>query len=68
MIVFSAAQDHTRYVNCVRISPDGNKMVSVGSDKKGFVYDGKTADKVPLPPLLQTPWRLEKGFMMNIDW
>jgi WD40 repeat protein len=38
--------DHTRYVNCVRISPDGNKMVSVGSDKKGFVYDGKTADKI----------------------
>jgi len=38
--------DHTRYVNCVRISPDGAKMVTVGSDKKGFVYDGKTADKI----------------------
>jgi len=38
--------EHTRYVNCVRFSPDGSKFISVGSDKKGFLYDGKTADKV----------------------
>jgi WD40 repeat protein len=32
---------HTRYINAVRFSPDGNKVVTVGSDKKGFLYDGK---------------------------
>eukprot|EP01111_Echinosteliopsis_oligospora_P015948 TRINITY_DN647_c0_g1_i1.p1 TRINITY_DN647_c0_g1~~TRINITY_DN647_c0_g1_i1.p1 ORF type:complete len:595 (-),score=176.23 TRINITY_DN647_c0_g1_i1:49-1833(-) len=38
--------DHTRFVNCVRFSPDGNKMLTVGADKKGFFYDGKTGDKI----------------------
>lgn len=38
--------DHTRFVNCVRFSPDGAKVVTVGQDKKGFVYDGKTGDKL----------------------
>jgi len=41
-----ALRDHTRFVNCVRFSPDGNKLLTVGLDKKGFVYDGKTGDKV----------------------
>jgi WD40 repeat protein len=39
-------KDHTRFVNSVRFSPDGNKVVSVSLDKKGIVYDGKTGDKV----------------------
>jgi WD40 repeat protein len=33
--------NHTRYVNAVRFSPDGSKVITVGSDKKGFFYDGK---------------------------
>ena len=33
---------HTRFANCVRFSPDGNRFVSVGSDIKCIVYDGKT--------------------------
>jgi len=37
--------EHSRYVNCVRFSPDGNKFISVGSDKKGVFYDGKEATK-----------------------
>jgi WD40 repeat protein len=41
-----SAKDHTRFVNCVRFSPNGEKLVSVGSDKLGFVYDGKTGDKI----------------------
>jgi len=32
---------HTRYVNGVRFAPDGSRVVTVGSDKKGFIYDGK---------------------------
>jgi len=39
-------KDHTRFVNCVRFSPDGNKLITVGSDKCGFFYDGKTGEKV----------------------
>lgn len=39
-------KDHTRFVNCVRFSPDGNKLVTVSSDKTGFIYDGKTGDQV----------------------
>lgn len=38
-------KDHSRFVNCVRFSNDGNFFASVGSDKKGFIYDGKTGEK-----------------------
>jgi WD repeat-containing protein 1 (actin-interacting protein 1) len=37
--------DHTRFVQSVRFSPDGNLFVSVGSDARIYVYDGTTADK-----------------------
>ncbi|XXQ38900.1 WD domain, G-beta repeat [Plasmodiophora brassicae] len=37
---------HTRFPNQVRFSPDGNHLVSVGSDKSIFVFDGKTGDFV----------------------
>jgi WD40 repeat protein len=33
---------HSNFVNCIRFSPDGNRAVSVGSDKKIQAYDGKT--------------------------
>lgn len=39
-------KDHTNFVNCVRYSPKGGTFASVGSDKKIFVYDGKTGDMV----------------------
>jgi len=38
--------EHSRYVNCVRFSPDGNKLISVGSDKKGVILDGKEGTKI----------------------
>jgi len=41
-----SAKDHSRFVNCVRFSPDGNKLLTVGSDKLGFFYEGKNGDKV----------------------
>eukprot|EP01038_Epipyxis_sp_PR26KG_P007127 gene7127-9726_t len=41
---------HSNFVNCVRYSSDGTKIVSVGSDKKIQLYDGAkgevTLDKV----------------------
>jgi WD40 repeat protein len=33
-------------VNCVRFSPDGNRSLTVGGDKKGYFYDGKTGEKL----------------------
>ncbi|KAJ1023592.1 hypothetical protein NDA16_003209 [Ustilago loliicola] len=35
---------HTRFVQDVAYAPNGEHFVSVGSDSKVFVYDGKTGD------------------------
>ena len=37
-------KEHQRFVNCVRFSPDGSKFISVGSDKQGLLFDGKTGE------------------------
>ena len=34
--------EHTNYVNCVRFSSKGDHFCTVGSDKMGCIYDGKT--------------------------
>lgn len=39
-------REHTNFVNCVRFSPDGSKFITVSSDKKGRIYDGKTAETI----------------------
>lgn len=39
-------RDHSNFVNCVRFSPDGTKFITVSSDKKGILYDAKTAEKI----------------------
>ncbi|KAI8394283.1 WD40-repeat-containing domain protein [Radiomyces spectabilis] len=39
-------RDHTRFVNAVEFSPNGDYFVSVGADGKIFLYDGKTGDKI----------------------
>ncbi|AET05549.1 putative transcription factor WD40-like family [Medicago truncatula] len=39
-------RDHSNFVNCVRYSPDGSKFVTVSSDKKGIIFDGKTGEKI----------------------
>lgn len=38
-------KDHTKYVNCVRFSPNGDHFVSVSSDKTIQIFDGKTGEK-----------------------
>uniref|UniRef100_A0A6I8PWJ9 WD repeat-containing protein 1 n=1 Tax=Xenopus tropicalis TaxID=8364 RepID=A0A6I8PWJ9_XENTR len=38
--------DHSRFVNCVRFSPDGSRLASAGADGQIFLYDGKTGEKV----------------------
>lgn len=39
-------RDHSNFVNCVRYSPDGSKFLSVGSDKRGIIFDGKSGEKI----------------------
>lgn len=43
-VLLSNLQKHSRFVSCVRFSPDGALAVSVGTDKKIVLYDGKTFD------------------------
>ncbi|XP_072262540.1 WD repeat-containing protein 1 isoform X1 [Pyxicephalus adspersus] len=38
--------DHSRFVNCVRFSPDGNRFATASADGQIFLYDGKTGEKV----------------------
>ena len=46
MEVFLTCRDHSNFVNCVRYSPDGTKFITVSSDRKGIIYDGKSGDKL----------------------
>ncbi|XAR72267.1 hypothetical protein NMG60_11018848 [Bertholletia excelsa] len=39
-------REHSKFVNCVRFSPDGSKLISVSSDATGIIYDGKTGEKI----------------------
>lgn len=41
-----AVTGHTRFVNSIRFSPDGNRLLTVASDKTGIFLDGKTGEKV----------------------
>jgi WD40 repeat protein len=36
---------HQRFVNCVRFNADGSRFISVGSDKRGVVFEGKDGGK-----------------------
>ncbi|KAK3253192.1 hypothetical protein CYMTET_37542 [Cymbomonas tetramitiformis] len=42
----SSNSSHSNYANCVRFSPNGERFMSVGSDKKGILFDGKTGEVV----------------------
>ena len=37
---------HTKFVQDVRYSPNGDHFASVGTDSKVFLYDGKTGDTI----------------------
>lgn len=39
-------QDHSRFVQAVRYSPNGEHFASAGFDGKVFVYNGQTSEKV----------------------
>jgi WD40 repeat protein len=44
LLTYPVMSQHTNYVNCVRYAPDGSRFLSVGSDQKGLLYDGATAE------------------------
>ncbi|XP_075050766.1 WD repeat-containing protein 1 [Mixophyes fleayi] len=37
---------HSRFANCVRFSPDGNRFATAGADGQILLYDGKTGEKI----------------------
>jgi WD40 repeat protein len=39
-------QDHTRFVQAVRYSPNGSHFASAGFDGKVFLYDGTSSDLI----------------------
>jgi len=40
----TSVKKHQRYIYGVAFSPDGSTLVSVGADRKIFLYDGKTGE------------------------
>ncbi|KAI8918899.1 WD40-repeat-containing domain protein, partial [Entophlyctis helioformis] len=45
-LLHKSLTNHSRFVQCVRYSPNGDFFVSTGSDGKVFIYDGKTGDNI----------------------
>ncbi|KAF6764248.1 WD-repeat-containing protein [Ephemerocybe angulata] len=54
---------HTKFVQDVQFSPSGDQFVSVGSDSKIFLYDGKTGET--LAEVTESP---HKGSIMAASW
>ncbi|KAG7267780.1 hypothetical protein CRUP_015025 [Coryphaenoides rupestris] len=44
----TVGEDHARFVNCVRYSPDGSKFATGGADGVIGLYDGKDGEKIRL--------------------
>ncbi|CAG8532420.1 8346_t:CDS:10, partial [Racocetra persica] len=60
-------RDHTAFVQSVKFSPDGEKLVTVGSDKKVFLYEGKTGSKLScLSDAVATD--SHKGSIFAVSW
>lgn len=56
-------QDHSRFAQAVRFSPNGEKFASAGFDGKVFVYNGQTAEKITE---LGSP--AHKGGVYAVSW
>ena len=58
-------QDHTRFINTVQFSPNGDFFASAGADGKIFLYDGKTGDKLDE---LSTAENSHTGNIFALSW
>jgi len=56
-------KDHTRFVNVVRFSPNGEKYASGSSDKRVFIYEGKEGQKVG-----ELPENSHSGGVYSLSW
>ncbi|EAW18330.1 WD40 repeat domain-containing protein [Aspergillus fischeri NRRL 181] len=54
---------HTNYIYGVGFSPDGSTLVSVGADRKIWLYDGKTGE-----PKGQIGEEEHKGSIFSVSW
>ncbi|KAE8375782.1 WD40-repeat-containing domain protein [Aspergillus bertholletiae] len=54
---------HTNYIYGVGFSPDGSTLVSVGADRKIWLYDGKTGE-----PRGQIGEGEHKGSIFSVSW
>lgn len=54
---------HTNYIYGVGFSPDGSTLVSVGADRKIWLYDGKTGE-----PKGQIGEGEHKGSIFSVSW
>ncbi|KAI8923046.1 quinon protein alcohol dehydrogenase-like superfamily [Entophlyctis helioformis] len=57
--------NHSRFVQCVRYSPNGDFFVSTGSDGKVFIYDGKTGDNIAE---LSAAQNSHSGGVYSVSW
>eukprot|EP00301_Raphidiophrys_heterophryoidea_P018936 c3927_g1_i1.p1 GENE.c3927_g1_i1~~c3927_g1_i1.p1 ORF type:complete len:620 (-),score=165.29 c3927_g1_i1:86-1945(-) len=62
----SAIKEHSNFVNCVRFSPDGNFFVTSASDRKVFLYDGKTGEAIG--PLVDGGETAHEGGVYQLAW
>ena len=61
----SMKDHHTNFVQGVAFSPDGERLVSVGSDRKIFLWDGKTGDLVSQ---VEDKDNSHKGSVFGVSW
>lgn len=59
----SSRGQHDKFIYGTQFSPDGNTLVSVGSDRKIWLYDGKTGE-----PIKQVGEGEHKGSIFGVSW
>nr|POE47993.1 putative wd repeat-containing protein c9g1.05 [Quercus suber] len=59
----SSRGQHDKFIYGVEFSPDGETLVSVGSDRKIWLYDGKTGE-----PIKQIGEGEHKGSIFGVSW
>lgn len=61
-------EEHDRFVNVVRYSPDGEKFASGGADGKLIIFDGKTGDKLFDLPGNGPQQQAHAGSIYSLSW
>ncbi|KAI9658704.1 MAG: WD40 repeat-like protein [Bathelium mastoideum] len=59
----SLRDNHNRFIYGTQFSPDGSSLVSVGADKRIWLYDGKTGE-----PKTQVGEGVHTGSIFGVSW